>query len=154
MEANHNHKRLIDRQPSRKVATLAITAATAALDALIPRQEPIADMIGYLADCQVRRRELFQIADTLRKSWPLVHSLRCGMIANRPRLTVCLEGCTDELRSRHRSLTIWLKSEFPGLSHFSIGYLNPTPWNAWGRDTLIYPEVRLPEVIKLMLPES
>jgi hypothetical protein len=129
-------------------------AADLAVESMFPADKPVPDMLGLLADLQFRREDAEHLQRQVAEHWPEVVSIRCGILHDRSLLTICLSTCSAAQRAAHLPLEQWLRETFPQLAPLAISWLGPLAWDAWGRTTLLYPRVQVPEAVRLSRSRS
>ena len=98
------------------------------------------DMLGYLADFQIRQVELLAWAEKIRTLWPEVQSVECGLrLGNRVYLAIRIDPYSDERARFHWQLADWIQSSYPRTRDFIFYFLPPASGDKLSTSTRIYP---------------
>ncbi len=125
-------------------------------DNIIPRRLPKPDMLGHLADRQIRQTELVSLGKLIRSDWPDIGSIHVNKHDESFQLTLCTAdeniGQKDRLIA-YSNFKDWLIDKLPGFASFEVFVQGPTKWDRTRRCTEIFPVVREPEYIDKSGPE-
>lgn len=67
----------------------------------LDRRLPPADVLGTLADFQIRGTELEMIAELVRQDWPDVQAVRCTIRHGRPVFSIHIFDFSEQAQRRH-----------------------------------------------------
>ena len=70
-------------------------------EAFLDRRMPPADVLGTLADFQIRGAELEIIAALIRGEWPDVQTVRCTIRHGRPVFSIHIATFSEQAQHRH-----------------------------------------------------
>jgi len=95
---------------------------------LLDLRRPAVDVMGALADLQIRRDDLELLREHVRKSYPDVTSIRCGFRRreHRPFFTIHFAPFSETRQVDHWPLGDWMKMAFR-LAKAEFYYQPPMP---------------------------
>jgi hypothetical protein len=71
---------------------------------------PPPDVMGFLADRNIRKDDLLHIAEHVAQHWPQVVAVRCGISSNRPYFSIHLTPFSPTAQREHWPLGDWIES--------------------------------------------
>jgi len=81
----------------------------------IDQRQPPFDVMGALADHQVRRQQLQMIAEHVAEKWPEVRSVRCRFSDDLPLFSIHIERFSEAGQRRHWPLGDWIEAHLEGV---------------------------------------
>ena len=101
------------------------------------RRIPASDVKGILADFQIRKKQLDEIAKEVNENWPCVCEIRAGEYGNKPYFAAHLEPFSTELQKQHWSLEDKIISII-GVDSFSYYFLPKMEQSPFSPEIIIY----------------
>ncbi|HEX3147580.1 MAG TPA: hypothetical protein VHR66_05815 [Gemmataceae bacterium] len=93
--------------------------------ALTDARLPPPDVYLYLADYQIYRKDIGRLCEVVRRDWPSVKRIDCGIGLNgTPHLDIQLGTFSriDAVRAEHRELANWIYKEYPGACRIDLHF--------------------------------
>ena len=124
-ERNHNDK----NTPLRSIGHLARPIEGWRL--------PAPDVMGYLADSQIRQPDFEIIGEHVRDYWPNVTSIEAGVLADKLYMAISITPFSKEAQEAHWPLADWIKLALD-TKNLSFFFLPPSETKACSSEITVY----------------